>query len=140
MNGLVIDVLDHADLDGLLTLWRRSGQPAEDVAAILRAGSAAVLVGRLRGHVRASVVVGHDGRRGRIHHVAVDPGYARRGYGRTMVLAAEDWLRGQEIRLVELSITAGNVAAVQFCEALGYEEPPWVHLEKSLDDRRRSRA
>ena len=55
--------------------------------------NATVLLGRDGAAIVASVMVGHDGHRGWVYYVAVDPDHRAQGYGRTIMTAAEDWLR-----------------------------------------------
>ena len=45
----------------------------------------------------ATAMVGHDGHRGWVYYVAVDPDRRSRGYGRAIMNAAEDWLRAAGI-------------------------------------------
>ena len=52
-----------------------------------------VLVGRDGGAIVATAMVGHDGHRGWVYYVAVDPDRRGKGYGRVIMNAAEDWLR-----------------------------------------------
>ena len=42
-------------------------------------------------------MVGHDGHRGWVYYVAVDPDQQGKDFGRAIMAAAEDWLRGQGV-------------------------------------------
>ena len=47
-------------------------------------------------------MVGHDGHRGWVYYVAVDPDHRYKGYGRAIMNAAEDWLRQRGIQKLQL--------------------------------------
>lgn len=57
--------------------------------------------------------------RGYIHDVFVKPQIRRRGVGRRLVDAILQWLRQQEVTLVELTVATNN-EAVAFWERLGF--------------------
>src|SRR5258708_11652566 len=86
------------DLGGVIDLWRncdltRSWNPPErDIAFCRGSGHGALFVAEDDGGIRGSVMVGHDGHRGWIYYLAVDPAYRRSGLGRRLVGHAEDWL------------------------------------------------
>ena len=82
-----------------MALWQRCGltrpwnDPHADIALARRRDNSTVLIGRDNGAIVATVMVGHDGHRGWVYYVAVDPDGRKRGYGRAIMAAAEDWLR-----------------------------------------------
>ena len=49
-------------------------------------------------------MVGHDGHRGWVYYVAVDPVRRTQGHGRTIMNAAEDWLRRAGIAKLQLLV------------------------------------
>ena len=53
-------------------------------------------------------MVGHDGHRGWVYYVAVDPDLQGKDFGRTIMAAAEDWLRAQGVEKVMLMVRAGQ--------------------------------
>ena len=54
----------------------------------------------------ASVMVGHDGHRGWVYYVTVDPDRRCKDYGRAIMNAAEDWLRARGIEKLQLMVRA----------------------------------
>src|SRR5436190_5425451 len=100
---LSISPITDPDLPHVIALWQRCGltrpwnDPAADIALAQRGANAAILVGRTKGAVVASALVGHDGHRGWVYYVAVDPEYQKKDFGRAIMAAAEDWLRAQGI-------------------------------------------
>ncbi|MGY3108977.1 ribosomal protein S18 acetylase RimI-like enzyme [Bradyrhizobium sp. LM6.9] len=80
-------------------------------------------------------MVGHDGHRGWIYYVAVDPDGRKRGHGRVIMAAAEDWLRQAGIAKLQLLVRRGNAQANAFYQSLGFEESTSVMFQKWLDGR-----
>ena len=72
-------------------------------------------VGRLSG----TILVGHDGRRGLIHHLAVAHDQRRNGLGRSLVQAGLAALRAQGIDKCHLMVFADNSAGATVWTAIG---------------------
>ncbi len=68
-----------------------------------------------------AVLCGHDGRRGYIHHMAVDPAFRGRGAGRALFRAASDALAREGIAKCHLFVKKGNALAESFWTALGWQ-------------------
>src|SRR5690606_6362295 len=76
--------------------------------------------------------VGHDGHRGWIYQLAVDPKLRHHGLGRKLVRAAEDWLVERGVPKVQLMIRPTNVTVRRFYEAIGYELTPRLVMARWL--------
>ena len=62
-------------------------------------GSTSTVLGAFEGDALvATVMVGHDGHRGWVYYLAVDPGARGRDLGRQIMGAAEEWLLGSAAR------------------------------------------
>lgn len=81
-----------------------------------------------------SVMVGHDGHRGWIYYVASDPKHRSKGIGRSMVEAAEQWLKNKGVVKVMLLVRETNTQVVDFYKHLGFEAVPRVVMQKWLED------
>ena len=79
-----------------------------------------MLIGRDDGAIVATAMVGHDGHRGWVYYVAVDPDRRSKGYGRAIMDAAEDWLRAAGIAKLQLLVRRENAKANAFYQSLGY--------------------
>ncbi len=138
MTALEISDITDADVEAVVVLWTRCGltrpwnDPEADIAFARSSSNATILVGRSGGAVAASVMVGHDGHRGAVYYVSVDPDLKARGLGRQIVAAAEDWLRSRGVWKLNLSIRAENAGVVAFYEALGYDRQELVSMTKWL--------
>ena len=128
------------DEEAVISLWERCGltrpwnNPAEDIAFARDKPASAILVGELEGKIAASVMVGHDGHRGTLYYVSVDPDLQGKGYGRQLMRHAEDWLKAQGVWKLNLLLRADNEKIRAFYEALGYEVEPRLCMARRLID------
>jgi ribosomal protein S18 acetylase RimI-like enzyme len=140
-RDLAVAPLEAGDTDALVALWERCGltrpwnDPRADIALAMRGTNSTILVGRRELKIVAAVMVGHDGHRGWLYYVGVDPCVQGSGFGRSVMNAAEDWLRLRGLRKVELLIRTENDAVRRFYEALGYTVEPRTVMTKWLDGR-----
>jgi ribosomal protein S18 acetylase RimI-like enzyme len=138
---LSIAAIEDGDIASIIALWQRCGltrpwnDPAADIALARTGANATVLTGRDGNGLVASVLVGHDGHRGWVYYVAVDPDCRHRGYGRVIMDAAEDWLRGRGIEKMQLMVRPDNAQVQAFYQSLGYFEQERVVFAKWLDGR-----
>ena len=140
-DTLSIAPLDDNDIAAVIALWERCGlvrpwnDPAADIALARRGPNAALLIGRDADKIVASVMVGHDGHRGWVYYVSVDPDCSGKGFGRAIMQAAEDWVRQQGILKLQLLVRGDNTKVQAFYETLGYDEQDRVIYAKWLDGR-----
>jgi ribosomal protein S18 acetylase RimI-like enzyme len=140
-TSLSIAPIEDADVAAIVALWQRCGltrpwnDPAADIALARKQPNADVLAGRDGSTIVASVLVGHDGHRGWVYYVAVDPYARHKGYGGAIMAAAEDWLRQRGIEKLQLMVRPDNKQVQAFYEALGYDEQARVVYAKWLDGR-----
>jgi ribosomal protein S18 acetylase RimI-like enzyme len=139
--ALTIAAIEDSDVADVIALWRRAGlvrewnDPTDDIALARRDGNATVLLGRDEGAPAASVLVGHDGHRGWVYYVSVDPDHRARGYGRAIMQAAEDWLRARGIQKLQLMVRGDNAQVHAFYESIGYYDQNRTTFAKWLDGR-----
>jgi len=139
--ALSIAAIEDGDIASVLALWQRCGltrpwnNPAADIAFARKGPNAAILVGRDGQEIVASVLVGHDGHRGWVYYVAVDPDCRHKGYGRIVMDAAEEWLRGRGIEKLQLMVRPDNSQVQAFYQSLGYFEQERIVYAKWLDGR-----
>jgi GNAT superfamily N-acetyltransferase len=131
--------LGVADYDEMLALWRRAGLPVRpegrDSAAAF-AGQAERGLQRVIGlrsdaGLVAVAVLTHDGRKGWINRLAVDPDYRRRGLARRLIAEAERWFRDDlGIEVWAALIEGDNSPSLAlFCDA-GYGSGDIVYVSK----------
>jgi ribosomal protein S18 acetylase RimI-like enzyme len=140
-HALTITAIEDGDIAEVIALWQRCGltrpwnDPAADIALARKGPNATVLVGRDGSSLVASVLVGHDGHRGWVYYVAVDPECRHKGYGRVIMTSAEDWLRARGLEKLQLMVRGDNTVVQSFYQSLGYLEQDRVVFAKWLDGR-----
>ncbi len=65
----------------------------------------------------------------------MDPDQHKKGYGRAIMAAAEDWLRERSIEKIQLLVRADNTRVQAFYETLNYDQQERVVFAKWLDGR-----
>ena len=139
--ALSIASIEDRDIPEVIALWRRCGSarpwndPEADIARARRDTNSTVLLARDDGAGVASVLVGHDGHRGWVYYVTVDPDHRFKGYGRAIMDAAEAWLRAKGIEKMQLMVRGDNAQVHAFYASLGYFEQERVVFAKWLDGR-----
>jgi ribosomal protein S18 acetylase RimI-like enzyme len=139
--ALSIAPIADADIADVIALWRACdltrpwNDPAADIALARRGPNSAILIGRDGDAMIASALVGHDGHRGWVYYVAVDPARRGKGFGRAIMNAAEDWLRARNIEKLQLMVRGDNTRVQAFYGSLGYLEQERVLFAKWLDGR-----
>jgi ribosomal protein S18 acetylase RimI-like enzyme len=136
MSDLEVRAARDRDIEDIVSLWRATGLTVphndahEDIRFCRESRHGAVLLGYIGGSLAASVLVGHDGHRGWIYYVAVDPRHQGEGHGQSIVEAAEAWLTARGVPKVQLMIRETNAAVRAFYERLGYGDEPRLIMSK----------
>ncbi len=76
----------------------------------------------LDGAVVGTILCGHDGRRGLIHHLVVSAGLRRRGYGRLLLATGLHGLRAAGIDKVHVLVFRSNAIGHGFWSGIGAQE------------------
>ncbi len=71
-------------------------------------------------HIVGAILCGHDGRRGCLYHVCVDPDYRRRGIGKAMVGMAMRSLQSEGVNKVSLIAFTKNDIGNAFWKEIGW--------------------
>lgn len=130
---------EDADAPALAALWARAGltrpwnDPLADIALARRGPHSTILVAKDGAALAGSVMVGHDGHRGWVYYLAVEPELQGRGIGRALLRAAEDWLRARAVPKLMLLVRPDNEKVRGFYHAAGYDEEPRVVFSRRLD-------
>jgi ribosomal protein S18 acetylase RimI-like enzyme len=124
------------DYDRVMELWGAGGLPLkpegrdsrESVARQIREPHTLFLVAEERGTGRliGTVLATHDGRKGWINRLAVDPAVRQRGIGTRLVRDAESWLEAQGMGILACLIEEDNVLSMKVFEKLGYKKHPEI--------------
>jgi putative acetyltransferase len=117
-----------AEYPAVIELWERCegiGLSAADEAPAIAAYLArnpdmSFVAWTDAGQVAGAVLCGHDGRRGYIHHLAVDAAYRRQGVGQELVEHCLAALAGAQIQKCHLFIFHDNETGKAFWQEIGW--------------------
>lgn len=125
---LVIRPMVLDDYDSVMALMRgaegvslRAADSREAIGRYLERNPGLSLVALDGKRLVACVFCGHDGRRGYLYHVVVDPSYRGVGVGRAIVSHALDGLAAEGIYKTHIDVFADNALAIEFWKATGWE-------------------
>jgi len=113
--------------DEVVGLWRKAGveivssDTIDEVTRVLNRNPDLFLIGKLHEKIIAVVIGAFDGRRGYVHHLAVDPDYQKMGYGKTIMEALIEQFRTKNIQKVHLFIEKSNKSVIKFYSNLGWD-------------------
>ncbi len=109
-------------------LWRKAGisvgssDSKEELEKMLKRNPNLFLIGKRHDKVIAVIMGGFDGRRGYVHHLAIDSDYQKKGYGRMMMDKIHNIFLQMGVHKVHLFIEKTNIEVVSFYESMGWEK------------------
>jgi ribosomal protein S18 acetylase RimI-like enzyme len=119
------------DYDAALELWQRvegleiaEGDEREGVAQFLTRNSELSRVAIDGSAIVGVALCGHDGRRGYIYHLAVDPAYQARGVGKCLMDECLSGLRRAGLKRALILVAHDNSSGRKFWRRHGWEEVP----------------
>ena len=120
-----------SDYDAALELWQRvegleiaEGDDREGVAHFLTRNRGLSRVATDGTAIVGIALCGHDGRRGYIYHLAVDPAYQARGLGKRLMNECLDGLRRAGLKRALILVADDNPRGQKFWRDCGWEEVP----------------
>jgi N-acetylglutamate synthase len=121
------------DYDAAVELWQRvegleiaEGDDKESVAQFLARNPGLSRVATDGSGTVGVALCGHDGRRGHIYHLAVDPTYRRRGVGKRLLDECLEGLRRTGVKRVIIMVADDNPRGREFWKRCDWEELPGV--------------
>jgi len=139
MNQITLHDLGIEDYDEILALWEVAGLPVrpegrdapDRFARQMTARWQRVVGLREAARLTAVVVLTHDGRKGWINRLAVDPAYRRRGLACRLVAEAERWfVEEQGLEIWAALIEGENRDSQALFDALNYRRHDVVYVSK----------
>ncbi len=124
---LQVMTMDH--YEGVLDLWQRCDGVAvseadsrEGIEQYLARNPDSCFVAIECDRIVGAILCGHDGRRGLLHHLAVDGAHRGKGIGRALVGRCIERLRSHGIPKCYILVFTKNRAGREFWQALGWSE------------------
>ena len=119
------------DYNAALELWQRvegleiaEGDDRESVVQFLARNPGLSRVAADGAAIVGIALCGHDGRRGYIYHLAVDPAYQTRGLGKRLMNECLDGLRRAGLKRALILVANDNPRGRKFWRRYGWEEVP----------------
>jgi len=127
--ALQIREFTMADYDSAYALWSategvglsQADEPG-NIALFLLRNPGLSFIAEDGGTVVGAVLCGNDGRRGFLHHLAVDRGHRRSGIGRALVQRCLAALSAAGLRKCHIFVMADNGEGQRFWRSIGWEE------------------
>jgi len=127
--GLCIREMTIDDYESVRGLWESAdgidlavGDAREEIVRFLQRNPAVSFVAEAAGDIVGAVLCGHDGRRGYVHHLAVEKDFRRRGIGRALAERCLAALRAAGIGKCHLFIRRDNSIGLTFWQRTGWIE------------------
>jgi ribosomal protein S18 acetylase RimI-like enzyme len=123
------------DYDAVYALWLASegvglgdSDSREQIAAFLRRNPGLCFVAEVEGQLVGTILGGHDGRRGYIHHLAVHDDFRRQGVGQALAEQCQVALKAQGILKCHLFVFSDNERAQAFWRSVGWYDRDDLHM------------
>ena len=124
----MVRVMTMEDYGEVYALWKKIqgfgirsvDDSKEGIERFLKRNPTTSMVAVGDGKIVGAILCGHDGRRGCLYHVCVDPAYRMRGIGRSMVVFAMKALEREEISKVSLIAFTKNDIGNAFWNEIGW--------------------
>lgn len=125
---MVIEVMDIGHYDEIYALWQITSKRAlsdadsrESLDRYLNRNSGMSQVALVDGKIVGTVLAGHDGRRGFIHHMAVLPQYRRHGIARALAQTAVQRIYEDGIKKTHIFVFRDNDLGKSFWSSIGWK-------------------
>ena len=127
-SDVTIRSLAESDLDAAVALWARTpgvvltdADSHEALVRYLQRNPGLSFVAEAGGVLAGTILCGHDGRRGFIHHLVVAPAHRRQGLATRLLDAGMHALRGEGMTRAHLMVLRTNEDGLAFWRAVGRE-------------------
>ena len=117
------------DYDAAVELWNRvegldvaEGDDRETIRRFLQRNPGLSRIATDGAKIVGAVLCGHDGRRGYVYHLAVDPEYHGRGLGRRLIGECLAGLKRAGLERANILVANDNPRGLEFWRRCGWED------------------
>ena len=141
---MVIDRFTITDYKEVYNLWINTpgmglnniDDSEEGIQKYLERNPNTCFVAKENHRIIGVILAGHDGRRGYIHHTAVDTNYRKQGIGKSLVAKSIEALKEEGIKKVAFVVFKKNQIGNIFWDKLGFtEREDLVYRNKVISDK-----
>ena len=129
MNKIIIREMTENDYSQIYAMWLITSRRAlceedeeENIKRYLRRNAGLSQVATVDGKIIGTVLAGHDGRQGFIHHMAVLPEYRRMGIAHALAQTALSRLKNEGIRDTHIFCYCDNDIGHAFWSDFGFKK------------------
>jgi ribosomal protein S18 acetylase RimI-like enzyme len=139
-----IQVMKNRDYLGVYNLWistpgmglNNLDDSKEGIKKYLKRNPKTCFIAKENDKIIGAILTGHDGRRGYIHHLAVDIRYRKKGIGSELVRTAIDALVKEDINKVAFVVFKNNKIGNTFWQRLGFtDRQDLIYRNKVINDK-----
>ena len=138
---MIIRPMTKEDYDEVYAMWQTTSKRAlsnadsrEQIERYLDRNAGMIQVAVADGKIVGTVLAGHDGRRGFIHHMAVMPQYRRKGIGHSLANTAIEKIKAEGIDKTHIFCYQNNETGQNFWKDFGFKKRDDVFVY-SFDNR-----
>ena len=122
----LLSIADYADAaslwDGMPGIGLSDADTLENIQKMLDRNPGLSYKAEVGGQLVGTLLTGHDGRRGYLYHLAVEPGFRKRGIGQRMVQLSLTGLGRAGIHKAHIFVYGENVDGIAFWRKTGWVE------------------
>ena len=105
-----------------------SSDTRDQVERVLNYSADLFFVGIKDNKIIAVVIGAFDGRRGYVHHLAIDPKLQKEGYGRLMMEELHKRFKEKKIHKVHLFVEVDNEGVIEFYKRVGWHTRDYLKM------------
>ena len=132
---MIIREMTLADYEAMYELWLGCegvglgvSDSREQIGLYLARNPGTSFVAEVNGHLVGTILGGHDGRRGTLHHAAVHLDFRHQGIGQQLVATCLGALQAAGVLKCHIFVHQTNEAAQAFWRAVGWHDRGDLHL------------
>ena len=140
---MIIREMKPEDYDQIYSMWQITSKRAlseadsrQGIGKYLARNPGMSMVAEIDGKIVGTVLAGHDGRRGFIHHMAVMPQFRRHGIGKKLAKAATDKIFEDGIDKIHIFCYQNNETGQSFWRDFGFEKREDVFVYSYKDSKK----